>query len=73
MYTNTRTKNQSRIWKFPLKVTDEQEVELPSQHRILSVGVQDDEQICLWAMVDPDSLKKTKINIVMYRNRTPHS
>lgn len=40
------------IWKFPLLITDEQPLLLPSDHEFLSVQIQDD-TITLWAIVDP--------------------
>lgn len=41
-----------RIWKYPLRTTDRQQVEMPAGASILHVGVQDN-VICLWALVDP--------------------
>lgn len=54
------------IYKYPLKVTDFQEIELPEGAEILSVQTQilgsgkrlfvsDRQELCLWAMVDPDN------------------
>ena len=40
-----------RIWKFPLKVEDEQELDMPSLACVLCVQVQN-EIPCLWALVD---------------------
>ncbi|MBX3579959.1 MAG: hypothetical protein KF723_22375 [Rhizobiaceae bacterium] len=40
------------IWKFPLKITDVQDVEMPIGSRILSVAEQHG-VICLWALVNP--------------------
>jgi hypothetical protein len=45
------------IWKFPLEVTDEQTVEIPSGAQLLSVQNQH-ETACLWAVVDPEAEKK---------------
>lgn len=41
------------IWKFPLDVTDTQEIDMPSGVSILTVMVQGGVP-CLWALVDPD-------------------
>ena len=41
------------IWKYPLTITDEQVLQLPSSHRVLSVHRRGVEQLCLWALVDP--------------------
>jgi hypothetical protein len=39
------------IYKYPLEITDTQTVELPYEHRILSVQAQNG-ILCLWAAVD---------------------
>ena len=48
------------IWKFPLKTTDEQVVEMPSGAEILSVQTQYGEP-CVWAMVDPTHKRVAKV------------
>jgi hypothetical protein len=51
------------IWKFPLEVTDVQEIELPYHSRCLDLQVQDGVP-CLWALVCPDEIKlKRKVSI----------
>jgi len=40
------------IWKFPLKVTDGQNISMPVGSEILTVQTQNEEP-CLWALVDP--------------------
>lgn len=40
------------IWKFPLKLTDSQDVEMPLGARILSVAEQHG-VICMWALINP--------------------
>lgn len=39
------------IWKFPLEITDEQEINMPAEATVLSVGFQGD-QLCAWALVN---------------------
>ena len=46
-----------RIWKFELKVTDQQFVSMPKDPEILSVQYQG-QQLCVWAMVEPENVKK---------------
>lgn len=41
------------IYKYPILVIDSQCIELPKGAVILSVGVQNEIQVCLWAVVDP--------------------
>lgn len=41
------------IWKFPLIVTDEQQIVLPAGSSALSVGYQD-ETLMLWALIDTE-------------------
>ena len=40
------------IWKYPLEITDRQELSVPAEAHFLHVGMQG-EQLCLWARVDP--------------------
>ncbi len=40
------------IWKFPLRLTDVQAIDMPASAEVLSAGNQF-EDICLWARVDP--------------------
>jgi len=42
------------IWKFPLEVTDHQSVVMPQGAHALSVGLDPQGQLCLWALVDPE-------------------
>lgn len=60
-----------RIWKYPLKITDLQDIEIPGLVRFLSVknqlGV-----LCLWALVDLDAeFKTTTIEIIGTGNPIP--
>lgn len=43
-----------RIWKFPLRVEDEQDIAMPAGASILTVQVQRGMPV-LWAAVEPDS------------------
>lgn len=47
------------VWKFPLKVTDVQEIEIPYAAELLDAQIQKD-QLCLWALcnVNNDSVKR---------------
>jgi hypothetical protein len=49
-----------RILKYPLEVTDEQEVTIPHPATVLSVQLQGD-QICLWALTDPEGAPVKRI------------
>jgi hypothetical protein len=40
-----------RVWKFPLAMTDIQQVKMPKGARILAVKPQGN-QVCLWALCD---------------------
>lgn len=42
------------IWKFPLLVTDAQEIDMPEGARLLAVQVQGDAP-CVWARVEPQN------------------
>lgn len=52
----------NRIYKYPLSVTDEQVVLLPTGAQILTVQAQCD-NVCLWAMVNPTSPNSEAITI----------
>lgn len=43
-----------KIFKYALKVTDEQKLVLPQNAQILSVAEMDTITIALWALVNPD-------------------
>lgn len=47
------------IWKYTLAFVTEQKIEMPDCASILSCGAQND-QVQIWAMVDPDALQGTK-------------
>lgn len=42
----------SRIWKFPLALTDNQTIRLPVGAVILSAGLDPGDDLCLWVKVD---------------------
>ena len=42
------------IWKYELRITDTQVVEMPDGAEVLHVGCQAG-KICLWALVDPEA------------------
>lgn len=52
------------IWKFPLKVKDVQQIEMPQGTRLLSVQVQRGIP-CLWALVDEQAPREKRL-IVTY-------
>ena len=41
-----------QVWKFPVKIEDEIEIEMPRHARIIAFQAQRDEP-CLWVLVDP--------------------
>lgn len=52
------------IWKFPLKVIDEQTISLTAGYRTLHVEVQGGRP-CLWVALNPDAQKQdAKIRII---------
>lgn len=60
------------IWKFPLARTDKQTVHLPAEFAILSVGLDPQDQICLWAAVTAGPLEYfVEILIVGTGNKLP--
>lgn len=52
------------VWKYPIKITDEQQIEMPQGARILSSDMQGD-QLCLWVLVDkgvPNAMRTIRIH-----------
>jgi hypothetical protein len=47
------------VYKYELKLTDEQSVNLPKGAEVLTIQVQHDTP-CLWAMVDPNAPKEAR-------------
>lgn len=45
------------IWKFPLEITDVQQIEMPADAEILTIQTQDG-QPCIWALVSLNAPKK---------------
>lgn len=48
------------IWKYPLAITDTQNVMMPEGAEILSAQMQGD-TLCLWALVNPDAPKLSSL------------
>lgn len=69
------------IWKFPLEITDFQQIEVPENSSMLSVAFQDrhptyplagGKQLCLWVQVDTDRpMRKRGIYVVGTGNPMP--
>lgn len=53
-----------RIYKYPLEITDEQEIEMPEAAKILTVQVQNNIP-CIWARVNPEG-RLIKYKVYMY-------
>ena len=47
------------IWKFPLELTNKQEVQMPVGANVISVDNQHG-QICMWALVNDEAEKETR-------------
>jgi len=52
--------NARSIWKFPLEITDLQEVLMPKGAEILTVQMQE-QTLCIWAKVNPEKEFETEI------------
>lgn len=50
------------IWKYPLELIEEQEINAPVGAQILTVQAQN-EQPCLWALVDDDDTARHRLYI----------
>lgn len=70
---NKSTKNifmQKTIYKYPLSITDEQELTLPAGSEILSAQIQH-EKPCLWVLIDSDESKKDSVIIETFGTGNP--
>ena len=47
-----KTKQSQTVWKYVLKAEETQDIEMPKDYSVMSVGVQDDD-IVIWVLVDP--------------------
>jgi len=47
------SQSELRIFKYRLDITDEQQVRMPLDARVLSLGLDPAEAVCIWAMVNP--------------------
>lgn len=56
------------IYKYPLDVTDVQEIKLPVGAEILTVQAQNG-TLCLWALVDPQGIEKETYNFTPCKRR----
>jgi hypothetical protein len=61
-----------KIFKYELKVTDEQIVKMPADARFYSTGLDPSGVLCLWALVTPGfSEKKVKVFVIGTGNPFP--
>ena len=42
------------IYKYPLVLKDDQTIDLPVNHKVLSVGCDGNNQLCIWVQVESD-------------------
>jgi hypothetical protein len=47
-------KMKKTIWKFPIKITDFQEIKMPRDAEILTAQAQSFDGAFIWALVDPE-------------------
>ena len=53
----------STIWKFPIEITDEQEVSMPWGARIIHAGLDPAGVPSVWAIVEPGNTDKSREGI----------
>ena len=53
------------IWKFPLRVADQQTLSMPAGAQTLTVQMQFG-VLCLWAVVDPNTPLREELDIRMH-------
>lgn len=61
-----------KIFKYPLRLSDLQEVALPRDARVLSVGLDPNGLLCLWALVNPSfDVVPRQVRIIGTGNEVP--
>lgn len=58
------------VFKYVLKVTDEQTIQMPLGAKVLSVQNQQDKP-CLWALVDPEHPSTESVSVAMFGTGNP--
>lgn len=53
------------IWQFELKLQESQDVRMPKGARIIHVGLDHLDQLCLWAIVNPNAIFTTRIILIL--------
>lgn len=48
------------IWKYQLEVVDQQQVLMPKNAKIISAGIDNENRICIWAIVNPSAPKHVR-------------
>ena len=59
------------IWKYPLEITDYQEIEMPQGARLLHVGLDPAGVPCVWAEVVTDSRPKKIVPLYVVGTGNP--
>jgi len=60
------------IWKYPLVITDTQNVMMPEGADILTAQIQHGSGLCVWALVNPDApQQRREIEILGTGNPAP--
>lgn len=54
------------VWKFSLRIANSQSVMMPRGAKILSVQAQGPSDVCLWALVNDEEVKKEPRNICIH-------
>ena len=52
------------IWKYLLELTDEQTVNMPRSAEVLHVGIDPNGSLCVWALVDPNTMPEDRVFFV---------
>ena len=60
-----------RIWKFPLEIVFEQEVELPKGAVILTAQARSDNTLSLWAICDQSAIPSPRTIMLVTTGDTP--
>jgi hypothetical protein len=72
--SNSKQNMKRTIWKYPLALTDTQNVMMPEGAEILTAQIQDRTGLCLWALVNSDAPKQRReIEVLGTGNHVPEA
>lgn len=64
------TDNMKTIYKYPIKITNEQEISMPQDAKVIHAGLDPQGTPCVWAVVDTER-ETEPVSILVYGTGNP--